>query len=234
MADPRDYGLPGVPALDSPYGLPARQPMPIAAPPALAMLPMAQRATEAINTGIGYLARGSRPQAAGGNVTPFRTSPATRAPNKNPQGDFPIVGQNVTLDQLVKLQRNAESSGNYTALNRERKGNTASGAYQYTDSTWNNYGGYAKAMLAPPAIQDKRFAEDVARRVTQYNGDLFKALAAHYLPVQADSPDQWTSPARVRTRGGYVTVKPVASYLRQVLKGTPYEKQLDAYLNAAK
>lgn len=169
-------------------------------------------------------------------VSPQQTSKVI--PIRDPAGtqssaaDFPVAGKNLSLAQFTDLQRRAESSGNYQALNREAKGNTASGAYQYTDRTWNNYGGYAKALLAPRAIQDRRFAEDIARRVQQYNGDLFKAAASHYLPAYAGNPRGWNEPVKLRTKSGYVTVSPIAGYLKKVFKGTPYADQLEAYINA--
>lgn len=167
-----------------------------------------------------------------GGAQPTPQEPAQQT--KTPTGRYaaPVIGRDMNLDQLVNMQRKAESSGNYQAINREKKGNTASGAYQYTDRTWNGYAGYAKAMLAPKHVQDRRFAEDVARRVQKYNGDAFKAIAEHYLPVLANHPDRWNEPYRIKSKSGKVTVvKPVATYLRHVLKGTPYQKQLETYLD---
>ena len=47
---------------------------------------------------------------------------------------------------------NRESGGDYHAVNCS---STASGKYQVLDSTWNNFGNYARAVDAPPAIQDE-------------------------------------------------------------------------------
>lgn len=145
----------------------------------------------------------------------------------NYDGKLPVVGRDISIEDITKWLRQKESSGNYTALNREQKGNTASGAYQYTDATWNGWGGYAKAMLAPPEVQDARFAHDIQARFKKFNGDPFKMIAAHYLPAAADNPETWTQPYKLPS--GKV-VKPVAEYLRYVVSGTPLEGQLDAYL----
>ena len=66
------------------------------------------------------------------------------------------------IDVFARCVRNHESvnAGLYKALN---KGSGASGAYQFLDSTWANvsrragYPGYAKAMYAPPSVQDAVF-----------------------------------------------------------------------------
>lgn len=57
----------------------------------------------------------------------------------------------VLPDILIKI-RYCESKDDYTAQNSR---STASGAFQFIDGTWNNYGGYAKAKLAPAFIQDE-------------------------------------------------------------------------------
>jgi len=50
------------------------------------------------------------------------------------------------------LARLRSCEGSYTA----NTGNGYYGAYQYDTSTWANYGGYANASLAPPAVQDEK------------------------------------------------------------------------------
>lgn len=231
-----EFGLPGMQALDNPYGLrptgaPTRaQPLPaVALPRILApVVELAQRMQSGGGGGMGR-PRVAMAQPAAGNVAPIR---ATAVPGQG--GDFPVVGKNMSIEQFTNIIKKEEGGNNYQALNREKPGNTASGAYQYTDSTWNNYGGYAKAMFAPKEIQDRRFQEDLAGRLHKYGGDLFKAAADHYLPAYAASPANWNEPVKIKTRGGIVTVKPVASYLKQILRSTPYADLVDDYINAHK
>lgn len=49
-----------------------------------------------------------------------------------------------------------ESGGNITAQNPS---STASGKWQFLDSTWAGYGGYAKARYAPESVQDAKARE---------------------------------------------------------------------------
>ena len=81
-------------------------------------------------------------------VTHYGTRPAA-APNVNCQTNVPDVLNRVKM---------RESGCNY-AINT---GNGYYGAYQFDIRTWNNYGGYARADLAPIEVQD-------AKAVATYN-----------------------------------------------------------------
>jgi hypothetical protein len=88
----------------------------------------------------------------------------------------------VVLDTI----RTVESGGEYrTPKNR----GGASGAYQYIDSTWNGYEGYASAYLAPPEIQDARAATDVQGILAKY-GDVAFVPIVWYWPTAASDPTQ--------------------------------------------
>lgn len=126
------------------------------------------------------------------------------------------------LRELLRITKAKESSDNYIAVNPK---SSASGAYQYTDSTWNNFGGYPKAALAPPAVQDAKFEQDLMERYSKY-GNPYQTIAAHYLPALADEPSKWFKPFKVHGR----VVKPVIDYIKYVVHDTPLEKGLHEYI----
>ena len=54
------------------------------------------------------------------------------------------------LATILATIRSVESGGDYTI--ESAGGSTASGAYQFLDSSWDGYGGYARAADAPPEL----------------------------------------------------------------------------------
>lgn len=62
----------------------------------------------------------------------------------------PVV--KVSTGDVWEQLRMCEAGGNYA----RNSGNGYYGAYQFDIGTWGGYGGYARADLAPPAVQDEK------------------------------------------------------------------------------
>jgi hypothetical protein len=90
------------------------------------------------------------------------------------------------LAVILDTIRTVESGGDYTARSDT---STASGAYQYVDSTWNDYRGYPSAYLATREIQDARAASDVQRILATY-GDVAYVPIVWYWPAAVDDAAQ--------------------------------------------
>lgn len=93
------------------------------------------------------------------------------------------------LEDFMAGIRQVESGGNY-AEPPNRVG--ASGAYQFIDSTWGNYGGYAHAYQAPPEVQDAKAAELMQGYYDQFGS--WDAVAAAWIGgpgTAAKGPDAW-------------------------------------------
>lgn len=90
------------------------------------------------------------------------------------------------LAVILDTIRSIESGGDYP-LPKNRGG--ASGAYQYVDSTWNNYEGYKSAYLAPPEIQDARAVTDVQAILAKFGGVAYVPIV-WYWPKAASDPSQ--------------------------------------------
>jgi hypothetical protein len=67
-----------------------------------------------------------------------------------------VIGGSDAFAQL----RFCEAGGDYT----KNTGNGYFGAYQYSISTWANFGGFSRPDLAPPEVQDAKARETQARR----------------------------------------------------------------------
>jgi len=112
--------------------------------------------------------------SGGGNV-PLTPSKDTGSPGSS--GDAEV-------DKILATIRQRESGGNYTI---QAKGSTASGAYQFINSTWKGltkqYGigtEYGSAKDAPPEIQDAVASAYIKDILKKNNGDVSKVPLVWY------------------------------------------------------
>jgi muramidase (phage lysozyme) len=96
-------------------------------------------------------------------------------------GATPVAG---STQQILDTIKTRESGGNYQA---QAKGSSASGAYQFTDSTWQGltkkYGigaEFAKAKDAPQQVQDAVAAKYIDEIMKKAGGDVSKVPLAWY------------------------------------------------------
>lgn len=135
---------------------------------------------------IGLRQGGSDPIISGNPG--FRPKEALDLPAPGPRVTVPGTGPrpsgyspsgSTDLARFMAALRDVESSGNYTAEGVPTPWGTATGAYQYLDSTWNNYKGYARAKDAPPEIQDEKARMDMQAYYDEY-GSWDSVSAAWY------------------------------------------------------
>jgi len=119
------------------------------------------------------------------------TAPVQQSPGSQPSGSSPVQAgapdpQDSEVEKILATIRTRESGGNYAISNPDPK-STASGAYQFIDSTWKRltkqYGigtEYNRAKDAPPNIQDeiaRRYVKDILK---ENNGDVSKVPLVWY------------------------------------------------------
>lgn len=137
------------------------------------------------------------------------------------------------IANILATIRYVESRGNYTAAPNKGR---ASGAYQFITSTWNNYGGYRDAYLAPPEIQDERAAADVNRFLAQWNNDVSMIPVMWYYPRAAQDPTLLDI-VPVPSAGNVLTVREYQQRWLGVwafLAGQPIPQTLTAEARAAR
>jgi len=106
-------------------------------------------------------------------------------------GDVPGYGCFAGGDVAAILAtiRGRESGGDYRA---QAPRSTASGAYQFINGTWDDYGGYARARDAPLEVQDAKAAEEVRRILDRYGGDVAAVPVVWYIgDVPAAGSSEW-------------------------------------------
>lgn len=97
-----------------------------------------------------------------------------------------------SLDRFLQVLAYQESRGN--PLDKA-PGSTATGKYQYIDSTWASRkqlygpaGQYHSAYQAPEEVQDAVAFIEYTQVLNTYHGDIFKATVNHYLPAANTNP----------------------------------------------
>lgn len=98
------------------------------------------------------------------------------------------------IDAVLATIRTLESGGDYTA---RAGGSSASGAYQFTDGTWDRHGDYRSAWQAPPHLQDQKAIEHVHAILDAAHGDVAAVGVVWYLGhLPPDGSSAWdTVPA---------------------------------------
>ena len=136
--------------------------------------------------------------------------PATTTPDSTPDLTTTTVPEekgspegtgSVSIELVLLTIRTRESGGSYVA--RAPKG-TASGAYQFIDQTWGNFGGYSSAWLAPPAVQDQRARILVEPILAKWG--LSGVPVAWYYPRALTSPE-WMDRVPNPEYGNTLTVR---------------------------
>lgn len=93
------------------------------------------------------------------------------------------------LAPVLSTIRALESGGDYTA---EAAGSTASGAYQFVDGTWNGFGGYDRALGAPPQLQDLKASEMVRAVLDEHENRIGAIPVVWYIGhLPEDGSSEW-------------------------------------------
>lgn len=134
-----------------------------------------------------------------------------------PAVTFPFITDTL-INNALRTIRTMESRGNYTIAS---KYSSASGAYQFLDTTWGNFGGYKRAKDAPPATQDARAKVDVLRVLKNHGGDFKWIPAVWYVGNRGATTMDWDKVAAPEA-GNKSTVKQyVDKWLAEFKKGLP-------------
>lgn len=107
------------------------------------------------------------------------------------------------VDIVLATIRTLESANQYGIGPNKA---SASGAYQYIRSTWNGYGGYSDAYLAPVEVQDARARADVEYFLERFNGNVSMVPVMWYYP-RAATDTTWMDRVPNPAGGNRLTVR---------------------------
>ncbi len=112
-----------------------------------------------------YVAGVAAAEAARVAATEVQAERVTRDTSPAPQYSDPVPSSGDNADTLACIRAHeSDSAGGYSAVNSS---SGAGGAYQALPSTWDGYGGYARAEDAPPEVQDQWANEAIAASGTR-------------------------------------------------------------------
>lgn len=153
---------------------------------------------------------------------PAPVTPTTQLPNVAYNGppvhtaepSVPLVGivlpgrtptgapRNADVETVLATIRTLESGGDYAA---HATTSTASGAYQYLETTWQAYDGYQHASDAPREVQDERARRDVTAILTANGRDVSEVPLRWYYPASVSDRSllSWTPPGNSISIGDY-------------------------------
>ena len=95
------------------------------------------------------------------------------------------------LARILATIRAVETGGNYRTTVAS---SSASGAYAFIDAGWADYGGYSRAWLAPPEVQDAKAAEYVTAILHHHHGDVSTIPVTWYIGhLPAPGSAEWDS-----------------------------------------
>lgn len=128
------------------------------------------------------------------------------------------------VDRFLQVLADQESGGDPQAQNSV---SSASGKYQYIDSTWRSRvsGGsaiyppgarYAHAKDAPEAVQDAVAYIEYSKKFVDFNSEIFKLAVSHFYPIANENPSllDVTPPGNVITPREYAE-----SIIRKITEG---------------
>lgn len=99
------------------------------------------------------------------------------------------VDNRVIISRLANALKSQETGGEGAYL-RKSYSSSACGAYQYMQSTWNDYMGYRTPCSAPAWVQDSRMVGELQASYNKYHS-WEKAVAAHLSPAYAGDKRLW-------------------------------------------
>lgn len=126
----------------------------------------ASQIIDATNTTIGHVAVTTTTQPRVMQVVKKRVVQYV-AHSEKAYPDVTVLNKPVDLSALGAKIVQCESGGNPKA----RNASSAAGIAQWLTGTWNNWGGYVTADIAPLAVQEQRLAYDLGLGMAHVRGE---------------------------------------------------------------